>query len=244
MQGSAYVNLLRDEVASLISYAVGCIFGRYSLDEPGLAYAGGEWDSGKYQKFKPDRDNIVPIGDEEYFGDDIVARFVEFIEVVYGQETLEENLEFIANALGGRGSAREIIRRYFLKDFYRDHLKTYRKRPIYWLFDSGKKNGFKALVYVHRYQPDLLARIRTDYVHNQQRRYLAAIERLEDLEAKATGAERVRIGKRLAALREQATEIKGFEEKVHHLADQMIAIDLDAGVKRNYALFRGVVATL
>ncbi len=244
MQGSAYIRLLRNEVASLISYSVGCIFGRYSLDEPGLAYAGGEWDPGKYRSFKADRDNVVPIGDEEYFENDIVPRFVEFIEVVYGKETLEENLEFVANALGGQGSAREIIRRYFLKDFYRDHLRTYRKRPIYWLFDSGKKDGFKALVYIHRYAPDLLARIRSDYVHSQQRRYLAAISHLEALEAKATGAERVRLGKRLAALRDQATEIKSFEEKVHHLADQMIGVNLDDGVKHNYAIFEDVVAKL
>ena len=150
---------LQRDIKSLISYAVGCMFGRYSLDVDGLAYAGGEWDDGKYTTYPADKDNIIPICDDEYFDDDIVGRFVKFIEAVYGKDTLEENLKFIADALGGKGQPREVIRNYFLNDFYKDHFKIYQKRPIYWLFDSGKKNGFKALIYMHRYQPDTIARI-------------------------------------------------------------------------------------
>ena len=161
---------LTREIKSLISYAVGCMFGRYSLDVEGLAYAGGEWDSSKYSTYIPDADNIIPICDDEYFSDDVVGRFVKFVEVVYGKDTLEENLKFIADALGGKGLPRDVTRDYFLNGFYADHLKVYQKRPIYWLFDSGKKNGFKALIYMHRYQPDTLARMRTDYIHEQQAR--------------------------------------------------------------------------
>lgn len=157
--------VLQREIKSLISYAVGCMFGRYSPDVEGLAYAGGEWEASKYRTFIPDADNIIPICDDEYFEDDIVGRFVQFVKVVYGEDTLEENLSFIANALGGNGSARDVIRGYFNNGFYADHLKTYQKRPIYWLFDSGKKGGFKALIYMHRYKPDTIARMRTDYVH-------------------------------------------------------------------------------
>src|SRR5699024_8191953 len=167
-------NLQRD-VKSLISYAVGCMFGRYSLDIPGLVYAGGEWDASLYTRFQSDIDAIIPICDDEYFEDDILGRFVKFVEVAFGEETLEENLHFIADSLGGKGSSRDIIRNYFINDFYADHLKVYQKRPIYWLFDSGKKNGFKALIYMHRYQPDTIARIRTDYIHEQQSRYRTAI---------------------------------------------------------------------
>ena len=241
MKGSNYVRTMRDEIVSLISYAVGCMFGRYSLDVDGLAYAGGEWDAGKYKTIIPDRDNIIPICDDEYFDDDITGRFVNFVRAAYGEDTLEENLRFIAAALGGKGTPREIIRSYFLNDFYADHLKTYQKRPIYWLFSSGKKNGFKALIYMHRYQPDLLARMRTDYVHEQQERYRTQIKLLEESAESAPPAEKVRLNKRLAKLHDQELEIRQYEEKIHHLADQMIAIDLDDGVKVNYAKFQDVL---
>ena len=241
MKGSNYVRTMRDEIVSLISYAVGCMFGRYSLDVDGLAYAGGEWDAGKYKTIIPDRDNIIPICDDEYFDDDITGRFVNFVRAAYGEDTLEENLRFIAAALGGRGTPREVIRSYFLNDFYADHLKTYQKRPIYWLFSSGKKNGFKALIYMHRYQPDLLARMRTDYVHEQQERYRTQIKLLEESVESAPPAEKVRLNKRLAKLHDQELEIRQYEEKIHHLADQMIAIDLDDGVKVNYAKFQDVL---
>ena len=233
---------LQREIKSLISYAIGCIFGRYSLDVEGLCYAGGAWDGSKYKTIIPDKDNILPICDDEYFEDDIVGKFVNFVEVVYGKDTLEENLKFISKALGGKGTAREVIRAYFLNGFYEDHLKVYQKRPIYWMFDSGKKNGFKALIYMHRYQPDLLARMRTDYVHEQQERYRTQIEVLTDNLVGASATERVKLNKRLEKLKAQSLEIATFEEKIHHLADMMISIDLDDGVKVNYAKFGDVLA--
>ena len=236
--------VLQRDIKSLISYAVGCMFGRYSLDADGLAFAGGEWDDSKYITYPADKDNIIPICDDEYFDDDMVGRFVKFIETVYGRDTLEENLKFIADALGGKGQPREVIRNYFLNDFYADHCKIYQKRPIYWLFDSGKKNGFKALIYMHRYQPDTIARIRTDYVHEQQSRYRTAIADMENRIAAASTSERVKLNKALNHLKDQDTELRTYEEKIHHLADQMIAIDLDDGVKVNYAKFQDVLAKI
>ena len=232
------------DIRSFISYAVGCMFGRYSLDVDGLAYAGGEWDTGKYISFAADKDNIIPICDDEYFEDDIVGLFAKFVKTVYGADTLNENLKFIADALGGKGQPKEVIRNYFINDFYADHCKIYQKRPIYWLFDSGKKNGFKALIYMHRYQPDTIARIRTDYVHEQQARYRTAIADLETRIANASTGEKVKLNKQLKTLNDQATEIHEYEEKIHHLADQMISIDLDDGVKANYAKFRDVLAKI
>ena len=232
------------DIRSLISYAVGCMVGRYSLDKPGLAFAGGAWDASQYVTYPADKDGILPITDDEYFADDIVTMFVNWLKTVYGADTLEENLRFISDALGGKGSPREVIRNYFLNDFYKDHLKIYQKRPIYWLFDSGKKNGFKALVYMHRYQPDTIARVRTDYVHEMQSRYRTAIADVEQRLNDASTSERVKLTKRLNALQAQADELRQYEEKIHHLADQMIAIDLDDGVKVNYAKFADVLATI
>lgn len=251
------------DIRSFISYAVGCMFGRYSIYRDGLVYAGGKWNYNDYEDaawlcdgkpdviefykqthFMPDEDNIIPICDDEYFTDDIVGRFVEFVETVYGTDTLDENLKFIADALGGKGQPKDVIRNYFLSDFYSDHCKIYQKRPIYWLFDSGKKNGFKALIYMHRYQPDTIARIRTDYVHEQQARYRTAIADLEQRIANASTSERVKLNKKLTALQAQDTEIRTYEEKIHHLADQMIYIDLDDGVKKNYAIFQDVLAKI
>ena len=244
MKGSRYIRTKQDEIISFISYAVGCMFGRYSLDVDGLAYAGGEWDASKHTTFEPDKDNIIPISDDEYFEDDIVGRFVKFVEVVYGKDTLEENLKFIADALGDKGQPKEAIRKYFVNGFYADHCKTYQKCPIYWMFDSGKKNGFKALIYMHRYEPDTIARIRTDYVHEQQARYRTAIADLETRIANASTSERVKLNKTLKKLNDQATEIHEYEEKIHHLADQMISIDLDDGVKKNYEIFEDVLAKI
>lgn len=250
-KGNKYVITKRDEIVSLISYAVGCMFGRYSLDVDGLILANqGDTIDTYLDKmpdpanvtFMPDEDNVIPIADDEYFEDDIVGRFVEFVRAVYGPETLEQNLQFIADALGGRGTARQIIRTYFLKDFYKDHCKTYKKRPIYWQFDSGKKNGFKALIYMHRYTPDLLARVRMDYVHEQQERYDTQISHLQDDLVSAERSKKVQIEKRIKKLSDQLAETRVFEEKVHHLADQMIEIDLDDGVKVNYAKFQDVLA--
>ena len=252
-KGNKYMLTKRDEITSLISYAVGCMFGRYSLDVDGLVLADqGDTLENYLAKmpdpnsvtFMPDDDNVIPITDEEYFGDDIVGRFVAFVEAVYGAETLEQNLQFIAEALGGKGSPRQVIRQYFLKEFFKDHCKTYKKRPIYWLFDSGKKAGFRALIYMHRYQPDLLARVRTEYVHQQQDRYRTQIEFAENELATAEKGARVKLDKRIKKLNDQLTEATAFEEKLHHLADQMIEIDLDDGVKVNYAKFQDVLAKI
>ena len=233
------------DVRSFISYAVGCMFGRYSPTYDGLAYAGSTWDDGKYNIYKPDADGIIPICDDEYFEDDMMGRFVEFVRVVCGDNSLEDNLRFIANALGGKGQPKEVIRNYFLNDFYTDHCKIYQKRPIYWLFDSGKKNGFKCLIYLHRYQPDTIARIRTDYVHEQQARYRTAIEGLEKQVAAATStSERVKLTKQLNKVQAQDAELHQYEEKVHALADQMIKLDLDDGVKHNYEIFKDVLAKI
>ncbi len=236
-------NLQRD-IKSFISYAVGCMFGRYSLDIPGLVYAGGTWDPSKYTTFPADADAILPICDDEYFEDDIVGLFITFVKNVYGEETLEENLQFIADALGGKGTSREIIRNYFMNGFYADHVKVYQKRPIYWLFDSGKKNGFKCLIYLHRYKPDTIARIRTDYIHEQQSRYRTAIEDLNRRIDGASPSEKVKLNKLLTKVMDQAEELRVYEEKIHHLADQMIEIDLDDGVKVNYAKFQDVLAKI
>ncbi len=235
---------LTRDIKSFISYAVGCMFGRYSLDSEGLAYAGGEWDDSKYHTFPADRDNIIPICDDEYFEDDIAGRFIKFVEAVYGKETLDENIKFIADALVGKGSPKDVIRNYFLNDFYNDHVKMYQKRPIYWQFDSGKKNGFKCLIYMHRYREDTIARIRTDYVHEQQSRYRTAVVDLEQRINSASTSDRVKLNKQLIKLKEQETEIRIYEEKIHHLADQMIRIDLDDGVNYNYEIFKDVLAKI
>lgn len=235
--------LVRD-VKSFISYAVGCMFGRYSLDTEGLAYAGGEWDNNKYKTFIPDSDDIIPICDEEYFEDDIVSRFIEFIRCVYGDDTLEENLQFISDALGGNGNPRDVLRNYFLKEFFKDHCNTYQvtgsgKRPIYWQFDSGKKNGFKALVYIHRYTPDLIAKMRTGYIHPLQSQYRTQIEMLNNqIDESSSTSEKVKLKKQLKKITEQAEELGKYEEKIHHWADKMEPMNLDDGVVVNYNKFQ------
>ena len=229
------------DIRSFISYAVGCMFGRYSLDVDGLTYAGGEWDDSKYTSFAADKDNIIPICDDEYFEDDIVGLFVEFVKTVYGADTLDENLKFIADALGGKGRPKDVIRNYFLSDFYSDHCKIYQKRPIYWLFSSGKKNGFKALVYMHRWERTTVATVRTDYVHELQERYRTQLSLLSEQIDSVAQSDRVKLKKRQEKLTAQLTEINTYEEKVHHLADMMIDIDLDDGVKVNYAKFADIL---
>ena len=236
MKGSNYVRTMRDEIVSLISYAVGCMFGRYSLDVDGLAYAGGEWDESRYKAFLPDEDNCIPVTDEEYFKDDIVGRFVEFVRTVYGSDTLEENLDFVANALAGKGStSREVIRNYFLNDFIKDHIKTYQKRPIYWMFDSGKQNGFKALVYMHRWNADTTGNVRVEYLHRVQRVYESEIARMQDTIDNSSNAREVSAAqKRKDKLTKQLKESKDYDAKIAHLALSRIDIDLDDGVKVNY----------
>jgi hypothetical protein len=228
-------------VRDLISYAVGCMFGRYSLDVDGLAYAGGEWDNSKYTTFLPDQDNVIPITDEEYLEDDIVGLFCAWLKKVYGADTLEENLDFIASALGNKGnSSREVIRNYFLNDFFKDHCQTYSvsgsgKRPIYWLFDSGKQNGFKALIYLHRYTPDTIGNLRIDYLHRMQRIYESEMNRMQDMIDNSTNTREVGAAtKRKEKLAKQLKECREYDEKIGHLALSRIELDLDDGVKVNY----------
>lgn len=227
---------LQRDIKSLISYAVGCMFGRYSLDEDGLAYAGGEWNDSKYDTFIPDEDNCIPITDEEYFEDDIVGLFCAWLKKVYGEDTLEENLDFIANALGNKGkTSREIIRNYFLTDFIKDHIKTYQKRPIYWLFDSGKQNGFKALVYMHRWNADTIGNVRVEYLHRIQRVYEKEITRMQEIiDNSHDNKEISNATKRKEKLQKQIKETKDYDSKIAHLALSRIDIDLDDGVKINY----------
>lgn len=229
------------DIKSLLSYAVGCMFGRYSLDVEGLAYAGGGWDSSKYKSYIPDADNVIPITDEEYLDDDIVSRLCAWLKVVYGADTLEANLDYIAKALGNKGStSREIIRNYFLNDFFKDHCQTYSvtgsgKRPIYWLFDSGKQNGFKALVYLHRYTPDTIGNLRIDYLHKMQRVYESEINRMQDMMDHSENAREVAAAsKRKDKLAKQLKECREYDEKISHLALSRIELDLDDGVKVNY----------
>lgn len=278
---------LQRDIKSLLSYAVGCIFGRYSVNKSGLVFAGGGFED-TYWKYKgnapldkngnpisggyagisqakehyprlrdadsyenatvltiePDADNIIPICDDEYFDDDLTCKVIDFIKNVFGEHALESNLSFIASALGGNGTPREVIRKYFLNDFYKDHLKIYQKRPIYWQFDSGKKNGFKCLIYMHRYRPDLIAKIRTDYIFEQQERYRTQIDNLESDIANASTTERIKLLKQLQKYKDQLHELNLYQEKVHHIADQMIDIDLDDGVKVNYAKFGDLLAKI
>jgi len=238
-------DLARD-IRSLVSYAVGCMLGRYSLDKNGLAYAGGEWIPSQYKSYPADADGVLPITDDEYFSDDIVTMFVDWTKTVFGADDLEDNLKYIATALypNGGGTARELIRQYFLNDFYKDHLKTYQRRPIYWLFDAGKKNSFRCLIYLHRYRSDTIARVRTDYVHEMQARYRTAMEELARRIDTAVGSERVRLQKQLVKIQGQEEELLKYEEKIHHYADMMLPLDLDDGVKVNYAKLADVLAPI
>lgn len=268
-------------IRSFVSYAVGCMFGRYSLKKEGLVYAGGDFEKcykkekevladvdgniiimldgaalitgehyGKIKTdngwveltYSPDLDNCIPITDEEYFSDDIVGRFVEFVKTVYGAATLEENLDFIANALGNKGdTSREVIRNYFLKDFYTDHLKVYQKRPIYWLFDSGKQNGFKALIYMHRYDADTVGRVRTDYLHRAQKYVETAMQSAQyTIDNASSASEKSKATKSITKYTKQLAEMKIYDEAIAHIANKRIEINLDDGVKVNYAKFQKV----
>ena len=235
------------DIKSFISYAVGCMFGRYSLDEEGLVYAGGQFDPERYKTFKVDKDNILPILPGTYFEDDIVSRFIEFVSVTFGEETLTENLEFIADTLGKKNgeTAKETIRRYFLNEFYKDHVQTYKKRPIYWLFTSGKHKAFNCLIYMHRYDKTTLSRIRTDYVHPLQMRMEAERKSLMSIiEGNGTAKEISNAKKQLKDLDKKIEELKEYEELLHHMADMQIEIDLDDGVVVNYEKFKGLLAKL
>lgn len=223
------------DIRSLISYAVGCIFGRYSLDQPGLAYAGGDWNPDQYHTFLPDADNVIPITDEEYFTDDLTGLFVAWVKKVFGAGSLEDNLTFIAKALGTKGtSPRAVIRNYFLNGFYADHVKIYQKRPIYWLYDSGKQNGFKALIYMHRYNADTSGLVRADYLYKMEQVYESEIARMDDAIANGASREVAQATKRKEKLVKQLKECKDYDDRLGHIALAQIAIDLDDGVKLNY----------
>lgn len=236
-----------ESVKSLLSYAVGCIFGRYSLDCHGLAYAGGEWKDSKYSSFIPDTDGIIPITEEPYLSDDIVTRLCEWLMVVYGAEQLEDNLEFIAHAIGGKGnSSREIIRKYFLNDFFKDHCQMYSvtgsgKRPIYWLFDSGKQNGFKALIYLHRYNKDTVGTVRSVYLKQVQEAIEASLKNAEYIISSTSSAmDRANATRKRDTYVKQLAEIRTYYQALSHVALQRIELDLDDGVKVNYAKFQGI----
>ena len=238
---SVHLAVVERDIKSFISYAVGCMFGRYSLDVNGIAYAGGEWNEDKYTRFIPDIDNCIPITDESYFEDDIVGRFVEFVRLVYGTESLEKNLDFIAKSLNCKGdTSREVIRYYFLNDFFKDHCATYSvtgsgKRPIYWLFDSGKQNGFKALVYMHRWNADTVGNLRVEYLHRMQRVYEKEIERMQDIIDNSRDNREVnQASKRREKLVKQLKEARDYDAKIAHVALSRVEIDLDDGVKVNY----------
>ena len=235
------------DIKSLISYSVGCMFGRYSLDEDGLVFAGGELEKNKYKTYNVDSDNIIPITDEAYFSDDIVERFKNFIKIVYGNETFNENMDFIAETLGKKGTetSEDTIRRYFLSDFFNDHVKIYQKRPIYWLFDSGKKNGFKALVYMHRYNENLVPKVRLDYLHRIQTTYEKLLSDVNyKLTTELSMSDKKAAQNRQADLMAKLNEIKEYDEKIAHIANQRISIDLDDGVKVNYEKFKDILAKI
>ncbi len=240
------VDLVGD-IKSFISYAIGCSLGRYSLDEEGLIYAGGKFDFSRYNKFLVDEDNILPVLYGSYFEDDIVTKFVEFVRVTYGDNSLEENLNFISEAIGMKKNeiARETLRRYFLNDFYNYHIQVYRKRPIYWLFTSGKEKAFNCLIYMHRYDKTTLSRIRTDYLHEVQTRMDAEKQNLLNIiEGDPSSKEISNAKKELKSLDKKIDELKAYDEKLHHMADMQIEIDLDDGVAVNYAKFEGLVAKI
>lgn len=236
-----------DEIKSFISYSVACIFGRYSLDEEGLIYAGGKFNPDKYRTFTPDKDNILPILPGNYFEDDIVSRFIEFVQVTFGEETLAVNLGFIADTLGMKKgeTAKETIRRYFLYDFFKDHVQKYKKRPIYWLFSSGKQKAFNCLIYMHRYDKTTLSRIRTDYLHEYQIRLDAEKKDLLNMiEGDYSTKEISSAKKELKTLDKKIEELKEYDEVLHHMADMQIEMDLDDGVVVNYEMFKGLVAKI
>ncbi|MEL5899464.1 SAM-dependent methyltransferase, partial [Clostridium sporogenes] len=244
IKGNRYIMTREDVVKNFLSYFIGCAMGRYSLDEDGLIFAGGEFDPSKYKSFKANEDGIIALTDEEYFEDDIVELFIEFLKVTFGEENLNENLDFIASELKGRknDSSREKIRNYFLNDFYEDHCKMYQKLPIYWQYDSGKNDACKGLFYLHRYDKDMFAKIRINYVFEVQDRYKQELSRLEELTKEASGNERIQLQKRVDRLKKKIIESQQFEEKVQHIADSYVEIDLDDGVKENYKIFKDVLA--
>jgi len=226
------------DIKSFLSYFIGVVFGRYSLDVGGLAFAGGKWNDANYESFVPNEDNLLLLNDADYFGDsrDIMNRLRAFLTVVLGAETVDENLSYIASVVGKKADSDEAaIRRYFVEDFFKDHKKIYQKRPIYWEFNSGKQNGFKALMYLHRYNSDELAMVRTNYLHPLQGKYELRIDQLTQLASNETvTSQKKRYEKELKHLEQQLTEIKKYDPLIQHIANQGIELDLDDGVVVNY----------
>ncbi len=241
---------LSRDIRSLISYAVGCIFGRYSLSEQGLIFAGGDFDSSKYS-FPVDEDAIIPVTDEVYFDDDIVGRLEHFIATVFGVDCLEENLEYMAKALGNKGNtSREVLRNYFIDDFYTDHCNSYSttgsgKRPIYWMFNSGKENGFKCLTYLHRYTVDTVGRIRSDYLAKTQTMIENALKNAEyAINSSASAVDKAQATKKRDKYIKQLAEIRAYYPALSHIALQRIELNLDDGVKANYEKFQGIEVSI
>ena len=238
----------QDTMAKLVSYAIGCMMGRYSLDAQGLIYAhsgGADFDPSRYTTFLADPDGIVPLTDGEWFDDDAAHRLIEFISVVWDKGHLEDNLTFLTDNVqrGKNESSRETLRRYLCDSFFKDHLQTYKKRPIYWLFSSGRNKAFQCLVYLHRYNEGTLARMRTEYVVSLQGMMASRVRQLErDIAAAASTAHRNRLEKERATLVKQQSELREFDEKLRHYADQRIGLDLDDGVKVNYGKFGDLLA--
>lgn len=239
---SLFDNNVMDIIKSLISYAIGCMFGRYSIDTNGLLCTETKYNMLNYQTFIPDEDNVIPITDAEYFSDDIVGMFCQWVRAVFGDNTLEKNLDYISRVLGNKGdSSREILRNYFLKDFFGDHLKMYQNKPIYWMFDSGKEDGFKALIYMHRYIPDTVGIIRTDYLHKTQKAIEQAMQRAQYTSENASNsADKKKAVQQISKYTKQLAQLKTYDEAMAHIANQRIEIDLDDGVKVNYEKFQGV----
>ncbi len=238
---------LKQDIKSFISYAIGCTFGRYSLDKEGLVYAGGDFNPSLYKTFPADKDNILPVLPGSYYEDDIVSRFIAFVQITFGEGTLSENLEFVADAIGRKKgeTAKETLRRYFINDFCKDHVQTYKKRPIYWFFTSGKEKAFNCLIYMHRYDKTTLSRIRTDYLHEYQIRLEAEKKDLLNIiEGDSTAKEISNAKKELKSLDKKIEELKAYDELLHHMADMLIKIDLDDGIKVNYEKFKGLVAKI
>ena len=232
----------------LISYAIGCMMGRYSLDEPGLIYAHAGnigFEPGRYATFPADADGIVPITDELWFADDAPSRIREFLRAVWGPDTLEENMTWLAESLGTKASETpdETIRRYIADKFFKDHLQTYKKRPIYWLFSSGKQGAFQALVYLHRYHEGTLARLRAEYVVPLTGKIQSRIEMLQkDAAAASSTAARNKLAKEVEKLKKKHVELLAYDEQLRHYADMRITLDLDDGVKVNYGKFGDLLA--
>jgi hypothetical protein len=230
------------EIKSLISYLIGVEMGRYSLDVDGLAYAGGEWNPMNYVTYQPDDDGIIPIYTQLGMADGLTARIIKLIKYIYGEDTYRENIEFIAEALGKNQneSAEETLNRYLNYGFYADHLKTYQKRPIYWMFSSGKNDAFKCLVYLHRYNEDTLAKINSKYFLNESARLNVEVNETRTLLEAADGREKLRLDKQMKLLNARQKEMIEYGQVLDHMANQYINLDLDDGVKVNYAKFQGI----